>query len=333
MNGMETLKFLYDESWFENIEKSSIWLRIYSLIGIPWDGLEDMASVAPKNFQEDGPVKINYATIKDLENNFTLVRVISDQKGHTNFLTKKFKDKLPHSSYVLMTSPYEVDGKKCDLEEILKIKDRIAALLRMHLGNNFLREKVFDGYVSLGNGQMTNFTPKISNPLEIEGPFCSKENFGLSEEVFNKIKGLKDTSKRNRINIALGLFEKGGDDKENNKFFYYWVSMETLCGEDSARKIITKLARHYNNNNNFVQNKLGFDFLKKIRTNLFHNGEKPIIDQNTERYMQLMFLDLLRNEMSLPCQRNMEKMVNEGFDVQTLGKRKMNILNIDLRDK
>lgn len=333
MNGMEHLKYLYDENWFESAEKSSIWLRLYSLIGIPWDCLEDMASIAPKFFQEEKPVRINYATIKELENNFALVRVISDQKGHTNFLIKKFKDELPHSSYLLMSSPYEVDGKKYDLEEIPNIQDRVAALLRMHLGNNFLREKVFDGYVSLGNGQMTSLIPIISNPLEIEGPFFSKENFGFSEETFKGIKSLGDTNKKDRISIALGLFENGGDDKETNKFFYYWVSIETLCGTNSTGKIITKLARHYNKNNGFVQNKLGFDFIRKIRTNLFHNGEKPIIDQNTERYLQLMFIDLLRNELSLPCQRNMEKMVNKGFDVRTLGKRKMNILNVELKDK
>lgn len=65
---------------------------------------------------------------------------------------------------------------------------------------------------------------------------------------------------------------------------------------------------------------LGFGVLEKWRHNLVHEGILPVVSASVERYLQLMFLDLLRLELELPARHHMLLMQQaSGYDLTPLG--------------
>ena len=70
---------------------------------------------------------------------------------------------------------------------------------------------------------------------------------------------------------------------------------------------------------NEVDNKLGFGVVAKWRHDMIHKGLKPVVSAHVERYLQLMFLDLLRYELEIDTKRYMTIMQNaKGYDLSSL---------------
>jgi hypothetical protein len=102
------------------------------------------------------------------------------------------------------------------------------------------------------------------------------------------------------------------------KFFSYWVALEVAADTHSTGRIITLLGRTYARPNTYIQNDLGFDHLRKTRVAVFHGGEHYEAPSDVERYVQCLFLDVLRAKLGLESKRYMAEMIEAGFDVNRL---------------
>ncbi len=173
-------------------------------------------------------------------------------------------------------------------------------------------------------------TPIVKLPQPFDGPFLNNDNFGELQEILD---ALQDQSLQisNRICLALELFEHGAQETSNSKFFYYWSAIEVLCDTHRTARILGKLANAYAATRGHVQNELGFDLVKLMRTDLFHRGISHDVPQDVERYIQAMFIDLLRLELSLACRRQMEYQIREGFSIDRLRREigQSNVVTID----
>lgn len=64
----------------------------------------------------------------------------------------------------------------------------------------------------------------------------------------------------------------------------------------------------------------GFKKIITWRNNFFHHGIKPIITSDVERYIQLLYLDVLRFELNLVAKRHLLTAINsKDFDLSTIG--------------
>jgi hypothetical protein len=331
----ERLKNFYDDKWFSKPKESSVWLRYYSLVGIPWDDF----SIDNFPSANDSGVRMLFLTIEGQEYISNFFNVLSDSKGNSQLDLEKINRTLPFGFYIIFTTPYIIDGKKLDEKDVAKKLDSITSMLRMHLGNNFLRDIVREGYISIENGDMKEFLPSIDLPNKnTDGPFLSIDVWKDYVEVRNKFLDCSSDIK-NRIELSLEFFEMGANERSWKKFFYYWVGIEVLLDDPkNTKEIANKLGFCYrcDGNSDFIQKKLFLNNKDKEdgifyrRRKLFHKGVKPEnLNSGDERYIQCMFLDLLRGELGLECKKYMENMINSGYKPNEFCNNELNIIALE----
>jgi hypothetical protein len=69
-----------------------------------------------------------------------------------------------------------------------------------------------------------------------------------------------------------------------------------------------------------VEQRTGFKVIAKWRHDYFHKGKIPDLSADVERYIQLLYLDLLRHEVHLPLGGHVAGIQNaSGYDLRPLG--------------
>ncbi len=224
---------------------------------------------------------------------------------------------LPQANYVWLSTPYCIDGEKMDISNISSVLDSISALVCMHFGRNFLHEIVFNGEVNAGTGQYSTGSTAQRTPTSSDGPFLDKK---LCIDMGQLIKQLHTKSReiQSRIGLALSYLEKA--QRQNEGFLDYWTAMEILC-KGKAQKIRDCLQKCYSfQSRRDVDEKLGFGVVAKWRHDMIHKGLKPVVSAHVERYLQLMFLDLLRHELAMKTMGYTAMMQHaKGYDLSPLG--------------
>jgi hypothetical protein len=80
------------------------------------------------------------------------------------------------------------------------------------------------------------------------------------------------------------------------------------------------IKRHYGiRKGRTVEDDWRFTKIEKIRHDLVHFGKVPPDDAALDRYMQLLFLDLLREILNLPCVGHLRTYVMSGVAIDALG--------------
>jgi hypothetical protein len=83
-------------------------------------------------------------------------------------------------------------------------------------------------------------------------------------------------------------------------FFNYWTALEILCN-GSSQTIKTKVQKCYSLKSvGDVDSQTGMRMLARWRHDYFHKGKRPDFVGDEARYIQMLFLDLLRYELHLP---------------------------------
>ena len=125
-----------------------------------------------------------------------------------------------------------------------------------------------------------------------------------------------DNPVRKRIERSLAIFRNAQHIEEG--FIYYWVALETLCGTDKLKsrlQICYKLS-----DTNAVEDSFKVGVMKELRNDLVHKGVPYDISGDVERFVQVMYLDLLRLELGLPHKGYMERLKNTpGIDLGEIG--------------
>lgn len=307
-----------DDTWFKDRTKSSFWLRIYSSLGIPHEDFGKRVSDALIRTERNPPLKIMFGQMEGLDvQNDRIFMYVHENGSHTiSFYADKYK--LVKTNYVWFVTPYQIDGipgKETDTKLYL---NKIESLLVLHIGSNFLRDIVIDAVIDASDGKMSTASI-IRMPQTCEGPFLNKQNGEDMSEIEQALR-LSPTEIRNRIDLSLEFIEKGV--RENNGFFNYWIALEILCN-GKAPKIRSKLQQCYKLKNTKEAEELsGFKTIAKWRHSFVHEGIKTTLSSDVERYVQLMYLDLLRHELDLSPRFHTASMQRtSGVDLSPLGLR------------
>lgn len=322
-SNVELLENIYDEGWFSGDERRRILIRYYSVVNLPRDSLNQTPSVECISLSGD-PFRLVLAEITDQSYVTHEPWLVSNEDGSSRVEVEATNRILPSTLYALISTPLLESLEAW--EETGRRMSRIVALIRANFGRNFLYELVREAVVEIPHGNMIATLPIVPVPQSFDGPYIETERWRAFEEVLAALDA-KQSEIQNRVLSALELFEKGSEATGGLKIFFYWVATEVLCNTDKSACILDRLSKAYAEKRGFVQNRLGFDLIKNLRTDLIHHGLTHDLPQDVEKYIQSMFMDLLRFHLGLDCHRLMEREIQNGFVPQRL-RRDIGVANV-----
>ena len=297
---------IFPKDWYQNPEESSFLLRIYTIVPVTIKQLEKKFSPLKKPFIEDGiPIWIEGASINAkglniFENNF----IYSDPETGTIILPTVVGTKeLPLSTYLIMGCPLKIDGKELGEDKTVSRLNRVEALLATYLGSNTVYKLVFEAfYPALGNEYQV-VSDVYARIQQCDGPWMAEYNWRCVEDTFLQIESITNSDKKARIKRALEFFHSGKSARDigrDEKFFFYWTAITVLCEGKGTADINARLQAIYGFSFKEVEEKLRWKDILKARNLFFKQGKSIHLHKDAERYLQLLFLDLLRHEIDLP---------------------------------
>lgn len=316
MGGEEVQTLLFAEDWFERNERREIYVRYYSIPFILRPDFYIPGLDGDVVFYSGVPFKVVVARISDQTYETGIPWLINSEADKNKIMIERIKRVLPNVDYILISTPMRGTGDNTYGDSSLAM-DGFAGMLRLIGGNNLLRELVREAAVDLLSGEMRTLTKIVPVPAAIEGPFATADWWQENKELIDAVADA-DNSERRRVALATQLVERAFASQRALKFFSYWVALEVAANTHSSGKIITLLANAYGKSNSYIQNFLGFDHLWRTRTAVFHDGESYDTPADVERYIQCLFLDVIRAKLGLDCNGYMAAMVQAGFDVRHL---------------
>lgn len=303
----------YGSDWFQNQEEDKkILVRYYTIPA------HNEAVVSPVKLEEDinfcgTPFRLMICNIADqkFKTRFvTLVKLAEHAQFHFEEMTRT----LPTADYVIVTCPIHSTNDHAYDDAVRKM-DQFIGSMRPIVGNGFFLSLIREAMVSVATGNMIEMqgVTKLGGP--VEGPFAARLNWDEALEIRAKLETFGD---KERVLLALELFEVAARNAGPTNFFLYWVAIEVLTRKDKAQALKHLLVTAYQKDVSFIQNTLGFEKLVNMRTKLFHHGQSHDISPEVERYMQVCFLDFLRHRMGLKCNFHLQNFIDSGFDVSKL---------------
>lgn len=315
---------LRDDRWFSERNESSIWIRIFTSLFIPHEKFFEAIGELipdldgePKLFLLDPPVLLGVGTIEKMKVPETNPQVYSSPTGQLIINLKVEDRELPQTTYTFLSTPHRIDGQPGDESRSRRALDRAAALITLHTGLNFMCHGVFEGEVQLKDGTFTNPGKPIRIPKPSEGPFLGAQN-GLDIAEIAKRVGALRKPKQDRISLSLRLMNEAM--RKYDGFFEYWTALEVVC-DGKANRIKKKLAEIYGiASHKEAGEATRLSLLAEWRHDYVHRGKRPNLTHDVERYIQLLFLDLLRAEIDLPPRNHLPSLQRApGYDLSPIG--------------
>ncbi len=320
----ERLADLAPDSWFTQREQSTFWLRLYTLLFLPREKAADALTELMAGIDRTKPFVYMGRSILFMAGVFQGLKVpyftrqmYSQESGQTRIDVKVEETELPDTLYVALATPCRIDGAPGREGDAKAALAEAAGLLCTHVGHNFLRDLVFDGEVNASDGKFSHPGEPWRMPARAEGPFINRQNAIDVQEIAQAVTQLTEPT-RSRLVLTLQLVDEAM--RRMLGFFEYWTALEVLC-EGRSHRIKARLSRLYGiRNHKGAANLTGFSTLERWRHDYIHRGQRPPMTADIERYMQLLFLDLLRQELHLPPRWHMAGMQQAtGYDLSAIG--------------
>lgn len=286
------------DEWFQDKSDSTFWLRIYTSLLIPHDQFVPKLQGAVQRLGVRQPVAIHYESKSDLCLPSFEHYMYAGKNGMTVLDFDNRQRQLQKSNYVFVSTPLRVDGAPGDEAASRHALDVVAGVMRAHAGLNLMRDLVFDGEVDAQGDEARLPRDEIRMPRLPEGPFVNEHNWLNIAEIVEALQ-CQPEHRRNRLQLALEYFNRAQQEL-HDAFFYYWTALEMVCG-GSMKVIRAKVVSCYGLEGPEVVNQAtSLEVFVDWRDKLFHQGERPPLSADIERYLQFLVLDLLRQELRLP---------------------------------
>ncbi len=292
-------------NWFKNLDESSYWLRVYSVVPVSHTACQQVFKDGFSSFCIDTkPIQAVYAAIDE---GFKLPLISQSfpysqkESGIIQVRSKIDEFELPASTYVFLVMPYKVDGVPGDEQSAKADLSQVEALFSLHLGNNTLRTKIFDGERAItSKGTWSMSGPSVAVPQKCDGPFTSKTDWSNLRETINALNNTQSLDTKNRINLALQFYQRGKEvQNSEEKFFFYWSAITVVTEDSGTMAVNQKFQRIYSKDQKYVEDDLHWKWAVDCRNDLFKRGKKINFHMQIERYFQMVFLELLRAELEL----------------------------------
>lgn len=312
----EFIETVASQEWFEKNNYSEVLLRYYSFPAHDGKEIDFMPQLGKDIIFLGEPYRLCICDIADQHYFSFSYRYVSSVTG-PQLITEKIPRKLPNSTYVLASTPIRTSFAQEGFDPDIERMNQFIGLLRMISGNALFKELVREEVLAYPTNNLRAVSPILSLPAPVEGPFLRSEHWIDIQKIMDVSSSLPADIKQ-RLTLSLNLFEQASNHIATSKLFLYWVAIEVLCGTNKTSKIKKKLCQAYKKDMSYIQNQLGLEKLIHMRQELFHQGKPHDLPQDVERYIQLVFFELVREVLSLPCVHAIEEFLKAGFSVKRL---------------
>lgn len=289
---------LADREWFEERGAKSFLMRFYTVFGIPEEVAGEVLQYLPQRLYFAGqPIRIRCGWMWEMPMKRFTARATVQRDGMPLIQMKLDEERLPKSLYIVLTTPIYQAG---NVEYGSWHLDRVVALLRTYCGRALLKDCIYQQEMWPHGDWATAGHNKVDGGGFADGPRPHPSNFRMIELLLSRLDKV-DEPTRKRVNVALSYLNRGHQDSD---FFSYWLCMEILSGGGS-NVVRSKLQKAYNlRTQQAADSQLGFSRIKGWRHDLVHDGIRPFLTQDLERYVQLLILDLLEQVLGFPPSRH-----------------------------
>jgi hypothetical protein len=311
---------------FKMPDMASTWVHIFTSYGVPTVDFQkiykDLFTRGSGALGLPRPVWFAFSDLENFKVPHIKLEAFPGSDGEMILYQHNYEVSLPKSSFVLLATPYR-DGDVIyrDAQNIL---ERIRGLFCMLFGTNFLHQKVMSAEIfNYPSTRIEQITKNIKFVSPASGPYVHVNNLHEIEEIANAIAELQETNKI-RIESAIHYFVRGLEDDDT--FLFFWTAIEMLSGKQkNGSKFVREVLRSIYSEVD-INKEFGFNKLENLRDDWVHKGEIPDINHDTLRYMQLMFLDILRFKLGLSTKKHLEAICRSpNFNLSDVGLSSNNI--------
>jgi len=301
-----TLSTILPASWFTQPENSSVWITGFQI-----------ANVAAVNF----PTPFTEINIGDILavilygelTYFELGKMILDSSvpDQLSLITPTpIQQRSPKSGWLLLITPYVVDGVQRDEPEVKHNIFAAAGFLAAFNGRNMIYEQVFHNVLEVQSGRLTTFSGVIVNSSTYPTPDLSSQRINLIETATSQLSQLP-VALKNRVWLSLRWYEASLRSTGVDGFLQAWIALEVL-GIDKAdiRPVNEALARIYGITLNEAKQRFDVGRICGIRSRIVHDGELVSISQPISDYVEAIYVDVLYELLGLDTERRAESHIN-----------------------
>ena len=184
------------------------------------------------------PMLLFYGQVDGWKYTHGHLQIIASADGTTNIVAHPVEFPIPKGNFVILTTPYEIDGEKPNEYELHRSISLVSGTLIVAAGKNFLRQIVFDGVVEAASGAMSTYSDIVRIPSKFEGPFLSIDNWKIAEAIIHELPN-SALEIRPRLELALEYLFNATQAEE--PFPLYYIAIELVSGR-SGIGIASKLA-------------------------------------------------------------------------------------------
>jgi len=218
---------------------------------------------------------------------------------HCHFSTQE----APQGTYLLLVTPYAVDGMQSDEALTRRRITTAAGLLAAFNGRNVVYSRLFDAISEL-SGPITSFGPTVENPGWFARPDLSDSRIDTISGAARRV-AILSKSEDDRICRSLQWFESGLYDSGVGGYIKYWIAIETLVKLPN-RKLVGRinelLACAYSRSLEAVEERFEVGRLYGLRCNIVHHGQLYPIHGSLLQYLEALYTDVLFTYLDLPCE-------------------------------
>lgn len=309
----ESLRKFVPESWVGK-ESNQFLIRLYSSLGVPEDLASSVYCHFSKSQVEISGTKILYGVFginegSEFEEFWPVWHSGKDGIDHLYLQTTKLK--LPIGSYFYLMVPFSGLNRTANETQLL---DAIHAILVSICGMRIAYHLVHEGVLDYKKGEIIAFSEGIATPVGLRGPLVWKGNKILLDNILCRLRDLDDDS-RGRILASLGFLQEA---IVQNNILQYFQAYEILCQcYGKYVELRKKIKLLFKDETAFIDRV--WKKVEKWRHNFIHKGERPDVTAETSSFLQLVYLDLLTQELDLPHQKHCVHLIKSGADLSQLG--------------
>lgn len=302
------IESLVPKSWFTKLEGSSIWVAGYKMYRVQNTSLPS------------GPQLLDFGTTRAVfifgSGQYLDARAVDPQFTEDGEVVlrgfSKIETQLPEGAYLLIITPFDVDGKPGNELETRQRISEITGLLISFEGRNIAFHHIYDNVHELSKPERSVISPTLVNPFSLPVPDISQTRLQLIADTYKRIFGLPN-SLNNRIRLSLRWFVAACYDSDLDAFLKYWIALEILAMPDTTdiQPINGLLSTAYGISMQEVGQTYHVGRIYGLRSRIVHDGFTPTISYKLLDFIAAIYSDVLSQIIGSPFDKRAQKFLTE----------------------
>ena len=310
----ENLK-LYDRNRFDDPANATALVQLYAPLNL-WSTSYSLLYRELQTYELDSPVWVamNSGSITWPESIAT-ASSSTITENCMNLSISSHTVQIDNAHFLIISTPLTDANLSANYGDSRHRLETVASTIALHFGINFAPKHAIEIAVNIDNGTVADVPQSRRLPRVTDGPYLDPNKWDELNDTLTQLRSKTDPN-RIRIERSLVIFRNAQHIEEG--FIYYWISLETLCG---TYQLKSKLQQCYKlSDTSAVEDLFKVGMMKELRNDLVHEGARYNISGDVERFVQVMYLDLLRFELGLTHLGYMQRLKNTpGVNLEQIG--------------